>query len=57
MTKHTKEQMLSFRVSTRIAERLQKVLKRDGEQMSEFLRLATLRRLEQREREGESNGA
>jgi len=49
--KHSKDEMVSFRLSSRMLERIRKVARRDGQQVSELFRLAILRYVERRERE------
>ena len=49
--KHGKDEMLSLRISSRIFKRLRKAAQADGQQVSEFVRLAILARVEKRERE------
>ena len=49
--KHGKDEMVSFRLSSRVLERIRKVARRDGQQVSELMRLAILRYVERRERE------
>ena len=52
--KHTKDEMLSLRLSSRVLDRLKRVAANDGKQIGEFVREAILRQVERRER---SNGA
>jgi hypothetical protein len=52
--KHSKGEMISLRLSARILERLRKAAHKDGQQVSEFVRLAIIRQVERREA---SNGS
>jgi uncharacterized protein (DUF1778 family) len=47
--KHGKDEMLSFRLSSRIMKRLRGAADREGQQVSEFVRLAILREIERKE--------
>lgn len=50
--KNTKDEMLSLRLSSRIMRRLRDAADADGQQVSEFVRLAILRQVERLERVG-----
>jgi uncharacterized protein (DUF1778 family) len=47
--KHGKDEMLSFRLSSRIMKRLRGAADREGQQVSDFVRLAILREIERKE--------
>lgn len=50
--KNAKDEMLSLRLSSRIMKRLRQAADADGQQVSEFVRLAILRQVERMERAG-----
>ena len=52
-----KKTMISLRISPRILARLERVANRNGQHLSEFVRLAILRQVERLERGGNRNGA